>query len=94
MNTESLLKQFDLVRNSLNRAALPFETNMLQDKVVEVSLWELMKAKEQIENMIREIDPKRFGQRVVRTLYTPNISDDKLFLCQICGDPDCQSDHQ
>lgn len=94
MNIESILMQFEKVENSLKRAKLPFETNMIHDKVLEVSLWELMRSYKQIENMIREIDERRFGIRTVRETYTPKIDENMLFLCTICGNPDCESDHK
>lgn len=94
MNTESLLKQFDLVETSIHRARLPFETNMLQEPVLEVTLYELIKSREQILNMIREIDPNRFGVKVARQISYPEPSVEALSLCPNCGDPNCGSDHK
>ena len=96
INIDSILKQFGIVEESLKRAKLPFETNMLHDKVIEVSLWELIKSYHQIENMVREIAPDRFGETMIvkRTLHTPEITEDKLWTCPYCGNPDCQSDHK
>jgi hypothetical protein len=58
MNTQSILHQFDLVEKSLIRAKLPFETQMADHpEVMKVTLYELTKAYQQIENIINEIDP-------------------------------------
>lgn len=96
MNTESILKQFEIVQKSISRAKLPFETDMLAKEVLEVTLYELIKSYHQIENLVREIDPQRFGQTavMVNQIHTPELSPDKLKLCPFCGDPNCQSDHK
>lgn len=94
MNPESILNQFTLVEASITRAKLPFETNMLQPKIIEVTLWELIKAREQITNMIREIAPNRFGPHESVSIQWPEITADRLFLCRFCGDPECESDHK
>jgi hypothetical protein len=94
MNSESLLKQFELVEQSIKRAKLPFETDMLHKKVLEVSMYELLKANAQILNMVKEIGYPRWEP--VRTAYVdypaPKIED--LHLCPFCGNPDCGSDHK
>jgi hypothetical protein len=94
MNTESIIKQFEIVEKSIKRAKLPFETDMLAKPVIEVTLYELIKSYHQIENMIREIDPARFGVTRVESIQYPKLSQDRLFLCPHCGNPDCQSDHK
>lgn len=93
-NKESIIKQFELVDGSLHRARLPFDTDMLHPENIEVVLWELIKAKEQLINMIREIAPDRFGITVQRYIHIPDITTDRLFLCNICGSPNCESDHK
>lgn len=96
MNTASIISQFELVEKSIARAKLPFETDMLQKEVIEVSLYELIRSYHQIENLIREIEPQRFGLKQIQkyVLQTPEISVDRLHLCPFCGDPECQSDHK
>ena len=58
MNIESILNQFELVDESINRAKLPFEAGMIHPNITIVSVYELMKAVKQIENIIKEIDPQ------------------------------------
>lgn len=94
MNTESIIKQFELVESSIHRARLPFDTNMLQEPIIEVSLWEMMKAIQQLENMVREIAPERFGAITVAVTRIPELSVHQLHTCPYCGDPDCGSDHK
>lgn len=92
MNTESILKQFALVEKSITRAKLPFETDMLHKEVLEVTLYELIKAYHQIDNLVREIDPGRFGSQ--QQFYLPPLDEHRLFLCPHCGNAECQSDHK
>jgi hypothetical protein len=92
MNVESILKQFEIVEKSLSRAKLPFETDMLHKEVLEVTLYELIKSYHQIENMVREIDPGRFGPQ--QTTAFPRLDAHYLALCEYCGDPKCESDHK
>lgn len=96
MNTESILKQFEIVKTSLQRAKLPFETGMMQKEVIEVTLYELIKSYHQIANLVREIAPERFGEQIIekRVAHTPELSVDDLDLCPYCGSPDCTSDHK
>lgn len=94
INTESILKQFDIVQESIKRAKLPFETGMLQKPVIDVTLYELIKSWHQIENMIREIAPDKFGYREVRSSIYPELTVDVLDVCPYCGDPECGSDHK
>jgi hypothetical protein len=94
MNNDNILKQFELVEASVERAKIPFWSGLQHKNVIEVSLWELMKAHKQIENMIREIDPVRFGGSYSNVYRLPALDENKLHLCTICGDPQCQSDHK
>lgn len=95
-NTESILEQFALVEKSLTRAKLPFETDMTQPEIIEVTLYELIKSYAQIENLVREIDPDRFGKKLqqVPRMIEPALSVNSLRLCPHCGDPKCGSDHK
>lgn len=94
MNTESITKQFELVEASIGRAKIPFWSGLIHKNVIEVSLYELIKAHKQIENMIREIDPQRFGPKESETISFPQLDEHKLNLCPFCGNPECQSDHK
>lgn len=93
-NTESILKQFDIVEKSLQRAKLPFEVDFTPQTSIEVTLYELIKSYHQIENIIREIDPKRFGVQRVSAIHLPMLDVERLHLCPYCGNPECQSDHK
>lgn len=94
MNNESILNQFQLVQASLDRAKLIIETGMCSGNNKEVTLYELIKSYNQIENLIREIEPQRFGGNYVNTYRLPEIDEEALFLCTICGDPKCESEHK
>lgn len=94
MNTDSILRQFEIIEKSIQRAKLPFETFMMQEAVIDVTLYELMKSSTQIENLIREIDPSRFGGKQVTSYHLPELDEHRLNLCPYCGDPECQSDHK
>lgn len=94
LNVESILKQFEIVQQSITRAKLPFETGMMQKEVIEVTLYELIKSYHQIENMIREIDAERFGGRLTEAYHEPSLDIHRLNLCPYCGNADCQSDHK
>lgn len=96
MNPDIILENFEMLHLSLRRAAIPFHVNMTDKKSIEVTLYELIKSREQILEMIQHIDPARFGRRKeVRTVViTPEPSLDFLKLCPICGNPECTSDHK
>lgn len=94
MNTESILSQFEIVEKSISRAKLPFETGMLEKPVIEVTLYELIKSYHQIENLVREIDPERFGPTKSVGIVLPGLDVDRLRLCPHCGNADCGSDHK
>jgi hypothetical protein len=91
---ESILKQFEIVEASVDRAKIPFWSGLQHKSVIEVSLWELMKAHKQIENMIREIAPERFGGKMTETYVLPPLDHRRLYTCPYCGNPECQSDHK
>lgn len=93
-NIESILKQFDIIEKSLYRAKLPFETEMLQHPVIDVCLWELLRSWKQIENLIREIGPDKFGYRKVTVTKIPELTNHVLDVCPYCGNPECDSDHK
>lgn len=94
MNVESLLNQFSIVEASITRARLPFETRMLQKQLMEVTLYELIKSREQLLQMIQEIDPTRFGPTIIQIPHTPIPNIEMLNVCPFCGSNDCQSDHK
>jgi hypothetical protein len=94
MNTDSILNQFGLVDQSIHRAKLTFETGMIDKNNIEVALYELIKAQEQIANMVREIAPDRFGISTVSITHTPELDVRKLYTCLYCGSPECESDHK
>lgn len=94
MNTESILSQFDVIEKSMQRAKLPFETDMLAKEVIEVTLYELIKSYKQIENLVREIDPERFGPKKSVSIRIPSLEVHNLNLCEFCGSAECQSDHK
>jgi len=94
MNKKSILSQFDIVDKSLKRAKMLIETDLAINSGKEVVLYELIKSYKQIDNIIREFDPDRFGIKLVNVSHTPSLEESRLYLCQICGDPDCQSDHK
>jgi hypothetical protein len=94
MNQESILKQFELIEQSVKRARLPFEVGMLQEEVMEVSMYELMKIREQAANMIKEIGFPRFEAVVTNHIHYPELTVEALNVCPFCGNPHCQSDHK
>lgn len=94
MNNESILNQFQLAQSSLDRAKLIIETGMCSGGNKEVVLYELIKSYKQMENLIREIEPQRFGGSYTSVYRVPDINEKELFLCTICGNPECQSDHK
>lgn len=92
MNPESIIKQFEVIECSIHRAKLPFETGMLEKPIIEVTLYELIKSYHQIENLVREIDPNRFGPKQATVM--PRLDAHDLRLCEHCGSAECQSDHK
>lgn len=96
LNVESILDQFSRVDGFLQRARLPFETGLLHERteIKEVVLWELMKAREQLTNMIKEIGYPRFEPIVTKQLHYPPIDVHLLNTCPYCGDTECESDHK
>lgn len=85
-----ILEQFDLVEASLRRAKLPFEVNMINPTSTEVSIYEILKARQQLYNIIEQIGHPQLG----KTIMTPKeLTIDDLSLCPHCGNPNCQSDH-
>jgi len=97
MDKQQAISQFEIIEKSLSRAKLQFQADMQDiDTTKEVILYELIKSHLQIENIIREFAPERFGKivREVRTLVTPNITMDSLHICTTCGETWCTSDHK
>jgi hypothetical protein len=87
----SILSQFELVEQSLQRAKLPFETNMLQPQVTEVSIYEILKARQQLYNIIEQIGHPHLGKSIT---IPKELTIEDLSLCPYCGNPECQSDHK
>ncbi len=94
LNAESILQQLIVVEQSIRRAKLPFETSMLQEEVLEVTLYELIKSMEQIKILVREIGYPRFEPVTIQKLHYPIMTVDVLNLCPYCGNPNCTSDHK
>lgn len=55
MNANSIKSQFELVRKSVERANMPFEFNMIHVETLKVTVWEILKAIEQLKNIAAEI---------------------------------------
>lgn len=104
LNPKNILNQFELIEQSIRKAKLPFEVNPFDEnnqieinesKVLDVSLWHLMKTIQQAENLIKEIGYPRFEPVVTNSVhYPPLVNFNKLKVCDICGDPNCTSDHK
>lgn len=95
LNIESVLNQFEVIEQSIKRAKLPFEVNMLPQTSLDVSLYELMRTIQQSEDLIREIGYPRFEPIASKSIYHPPLVDfTRLQVCNICGSPECQSDHK
>lgn len=56
MNKESILEQFDLVNSSLERAKIPFEIDVFHKEVLKVTVYECLRAIEQLKNILSEIE--------------------------------------
>jgi len=94
LDSQSILYQFKIIEESLRRAKLPFEVDLMNDTSLEVTLYELIKTREQILNMIRDISPDRFAPYTTPQLVYPEPTLQHLNICPYCGNPDCTSDHK
>lgn len=94
LDIKGILERFSLIESSLHRAKLPFETDLVHEETKEVTMWELMKSIQNMEELIKEIGYPRFEPVVSRSIYYPPLSIKALHLCDICGSPHCQSDHK
>lgn len=52
MNTKMIIEEFQIIEKSLMRAKLPFETEMITPEIMKVSLWELLRSKQIIDNIL------------------------------------------
>lgn len=59
MNKESILRQLCLIEKSIDRAKIPFEIDLMHDEVLKVSVYECMKAIQQLSNIVDEIKASR-----------------------------------
>jgi hypothetical protein len=97
---DNLQLQFHTLDQSIARARIyadvTYPTSELHDVAKEITLYELIKSIRLMTDMVREIDPERFGVKVleVRQLVTPELSLDRVRLCPYCGESDCVSDHK
>lgn len=100
MEIEKLKLDFFQLEESIKRAKLVIEvtypSNELIEVATEITLYELIKSSEKMIDMVREIDPKRFGVRteMVRQLIIPKPDIENLNLCPYCGEHGCGSDHK
>ncbi len=93
-STALILDKFKEVEQRLTRAKLIYEVDLVRPETVEVSIYEVIKSIGILTEMVREIDPERFGVKTVSSLHTPKLELYRLNLCPYCGDPACQSDHK
>ena len=67
MNIQSILSQFHIVKQSIARASIPFECDIIHDNTIAVSKYEIEKAIHQLRNIQNEISIKKqysFSQRL------------------------------
>jgi hypothetical protein len=55
MNKDSIINQLKRIEASISRAKVPFEIDLVHPNTITVTVWELMKAIKQAENIISEI---------------------------------------
>jgi len=97
---ESLTMDFYKLKESIKRAELLIDprptTEEINEIQTEITLYELISSIERMTDMVREIDPSRFGKKVeeIRSLIIPELSLDRLNICPFCGEPGCGSDHK
>jgi hypothetical protein len=100
-NEIDILKMgFYKLKESIKRAELLVDpaptTEEINEVQTEITLYELICSIERMTDMVREIDPSRFGKKVIeqRSIYIPELSLERLHICPFCGEPGCGSDHK
>lgn len=69
-------------------------TSLTNDEVVEEGLWLLLKVNEKIEELVKDIDPDRFGPVRAYSIQNQELNKNRLNTCIICGYARCTSDHK
>jgi hypothetical protein len=78
----------------LQKARCSETTSLTEEEVIEERLFHLLKAKEAIEDLVKEIDPNRFAPVRSYSIENQPLDYRRLNLCPICGKTRCTSDHK
>lgn len=85
LKIESHIRDAKLVRTRMS---------VTEEEYIEMELFHLIKAYQAIEGAVREIDPSRFGEHLTKVLRKPELDEERLNLCTICGNTRCSLDHK
>jgi hypothetical protein len=93
----SLLERIDEIKVHIQTCS-DIRFNETKEKLSETDrdriLWQLLQAKELIDETIKFMDHPRMKPIVTRDIYYPVMEKRMLMVCDMCGDPDCTSDHK
>lgn len=84
-----MIDKFEKIQEQIKKASDSYSCTLL-----ETSMWNLLEAREKIDELIREIGYPRFEPQKTVVMHTPVPSKRDLRCCDICGKERCQSDHK
>lgn len=93
MRNDEFQKEIYKLRQHLNSAS-EWADRLDIDRHKDAAIHHLIRIHEGAERLIRDYEPERFGIRQSTCIHTPELNLHRLHVCDICGQPYCQSDHK